>query len=346
MIQVKCTLCSKEFVVAPNRKNRSKNLFCCRKCQLDFQKRESYHSECPVCNKSITTKASHARKIKGSICCSRTCRWEYLKTHYLGKNNPNNKYNYLELIFQKRLDSIKKRSEDNNIAFDLDLKYLLEAYNNQQGQCYYTSIPMQLKTLNFSGQADLDVISVDRIIPKLGYTKGNIVLCCNAINKLKGNASIEDFNSFLHFVVNKNNEVCRIKVKKSSPKSKMPMRVKLGDIGYDLFVDRWEDLGSLVKIYTGISVQPEIGWYLEIYPRSSIYKKGLILANSVGIIDNNYRGEICAFFHKAEDYKEPVIGERLLQAIPKRYAIVEFKEVQDLDDSERGEGGFGSTGMK
>lgn len=175
--------------------------------------------------------------------------------------------------------------------------------------------------------------------------KGNIVLCCNGINKLKGSATVEDFYDFLHFVVAKNNESCKVNVKKLSETAKVPTRINIGDVGYDLFVDKWEELGDgTIKIYTGIAISPQIGWYFELVPRSSIYKKGMCLANSIGIIDNGYQGEICAIFLKTREYKEPIIGERLLQIIPHRYTIVEINEVDSFEESDRSSDGFGSTG--
>lgn len=117
-----------------------------------------------------------------------------------------------------------------------------------------------------------------------------------------------------------------------------------GNVGIDLYVTSVEDCGQYYKIDTGIAIQPPEGYYFDVVPRSSIYKKGLILANSIGIIDQSYRGTIKAMFLKTPNCEAPVVGERLLQLIPRENLLVEFEEVSELDNSERGDKGFGSSG--
>lgn len=116
------------------------------------------------------------------------------------------------------------------------------------------------------------------------------------------------------------------------------------NVGIDLYVTQVKDCGQYYKIDTGTAIQPPEGYYFDVVPRSSIYKKGLILANSIGIIDQSYRGTIKAMFIKTPNCQPPVIGERLLQLIPRENLLVEFEEVSELDSSERGDKGFGSTG--
>lgn len=134
------------------------------------------------------------------------------------------------------------------------------------------------------------------------------------------------------------------KVKLLDENMSLPFKKDYNDAGYDLSVSRLEDCGNYIKVYTGISIEPELGFYFMMVPRSSIYKKGLFLANSCAIIDNGYRGEIIGIFYKSNSYKLPEIGERVLQLIPQRQIQVEFVEANELSDTNRGEGGFGSTG--
>lgn len=103
-----------------------------------------------------------------------------------------------------------------------------------------------------------------------------------------------------------------------------------------------------VLIHTGISMEIPTGYVGLIYARSGLAtKNGLAPANKVGVIDSDYRGEImvCLYNHSN---KSQIIsnGERIAQIVITPYEKVMFKEVEELTDTRRGEGGFGSTGMK
>jgi dUTP pyrophosphatase len=92
-------------------------------------------------------------------------------------------------------------------------------------------------------------------------------------------------------------------------------------------------------------VQPAFGWYFDVVPRSSISKSGYMLANSVGVIDRGYTGEILVPLIKidpsAPDLKLPA---RLVQMIPRQIIAAELVEVEAFDETVRGSSGFGSTG--
>lgn len=146
------------------------------------------------------------------------------------------------------------------------------------------------------------------------------------------------------------------KVKRLTPTAKMPEKTHLNDTGYDIFADRVEDKGSQIKVYTGIAIQPPPPYYIEIFPRSSICKKHLQLANSVAIIDYDYRGEIVLVFNKLPQYamsdcspslgydSRIDIGEKIAQMVVRWRFDADFVEVNELEDSNRGSGAFGSTG--
>ena len=134
------------------------------------------------------------------------------------------------------------------------------------------------------------------------------------------------------------------KVKKLYPDSQLPTQGHPGDAGYDIYVHRVEDKGSYYKVYSGIAVEPASGYYFEIFPRSSIYKKECFVSNSAGIIDSQYRGELIGILYK-RDMAAPIKkGERLLQMIARKQIQVDWEEVEELTDTSRGDGGFGSTG--
>ena len=123
-----------------------------------------------------------------------------------------------------------------------------------------------------------------------------------------------------------------------------------GAAGIDLLCDLEEPIvikpKETAKLTTNLKVEIPKGHFGAIYPRSSTgYKKNLMLLNTVGIIDCDYRGVIGIAFYNYGD-EEIVVndGDRLVQMIIQPYAKVNIKESKELSETIRGEGGFGSTG--
>tara|TARA_B100002052_G_scaffold298156_1_gene330788 strand:- start:752 stop:1189 length:438 start_codon:yes stop_codon:yes gene_type:complete len=120
-----------------------------------------------------------------------------------------------------------------------------------------------------------------------------------------------------------------------------------GDSGLDLYVleDLNFDAFETKKIKLGISCETEDGKSYFLFPRSSISKTPLRMANSIGLIDAGYRGEIMAVCDNIKNYSYQIKkGERLFQLVSNDLSEIEFKIVDSLSDSSRGKGGFGSTG--
>jgi dUTP pyrophosphatase len=304
---------------------------------------------CATCNKVLNLKPFHKKRFKGPFCCSKDCRGQLLRSVYRGNSNPNYKYkDGIEKALAYRCKDVERRALKNSIRFDLDPQFLYDLYLKQNGLCHYSGIPMKISTDSFKtkGQADVDVLSVDKVYPNLGYTKGNIVLCCSGVNKLKGSTDPLEVQVFLSAIGLRSFGTCKIKFKKVRENASPPFRAKLGDGGHDLAASFIEDLGDQVKVYTGIAVEPSEGWVLLAMPRSSIVKSGFRLSNSVGLIDNQYRGEIVAIFDKKNPKAVINIGDRIIQLVPMRVPFIELEEVTELSETERGTGGFGSTGQK
>ena len=133
-----------------------------------------------------------------------------------------------------------------------------------------------------------------------------------------------------------------VKIKKVREKAVIPKYAKSGDAGLDLTaVDRKVE-GHWITYYTGLAMEIQPGYVGLLFPRSSVYKTEQRLANSVGVIDSGYRGEIMMKYSRSiNQYK---IGDRVGQLIIMPYPDVKFKEVKELSDTNRGTGGFGSTG--
>lgn len=120
--------------------------------------------------------------------------------------------------------------------------------------------------------------------------------------------------------------------------------------GIDLYCKTKEDIsikpGETVKINTGLKVEIPEGYFGAVYPRSSTgVKKQLMLANTLGVIDSDYRGELMMFFYNYGNTDQVIKnGDRLAQLVIQPYLRCQIEEVEELSESERNEGGFGSTG--
>lgn len=137
-----------------------------------------------------------------------------------------------------------------------------------------------------------------------------------------------------------------IKIKKLHTNAEIPKYAKPGDAGMDLVAVSEESLGNgKIKYGTGLAIEIPKGHVGLLFPRSSVFKTSFQLANSVGVIDSEYRGEISLIFkYTGGDGPVYEIGDRIGQLIILPYPKINFEEVEDLSKSERGQGGFGSTG--
>jgi len=136
----------------------------------------------------------------------------------------------------------------------------------------------------------------------------------------------------------------QVRIKKLNENAVIPTYAKGGDGGMDLVITTIKGETKYDITYGfGISMEIPEGFVGLVFPRSSIRKTDLVLSNSVGVIDSGYRGEIQATF-KRIGLNKYEIGDRGAQIIIIPHPPIEFKEVDELTNTERGEGGFGSTG--
>ena len=142
-----------------------------------------------------------------------------------------------------------------------------------------------------------------------------------------------------------------IKIKKLRENAKIPKRATNGSAGMDLYACIDEPItlapGQLAVVPTGIAIAlPGNSCAAFLYARSGLgVKHGICLSNGVGVIDSDYRGEICAGLCNVSDKPytiEP--DERVCQMVIAPVLTPDVVEVSELDDTDRGEGGFGSTG--
>lgn len=169
----------------------------------------------------------------------------------------------------------------------------------------------------------------------------------------------------------------KVRIKRLHKDAIVPQYAKKGDAGMDLTaVDYYYDLEGNIVYRTGLAIEIPEGYVGLIFPRSSICKRDINLTNAVGVIDSGYRGEIIMKFKpslcfhpneytdylasdKFDDYDGVYIpyderipikphtynyGERIGQIIIIPYPQIEFEEVEELTKTDRGDGGFGSSG--
>ena len=169
-------------------------------------------------------------------------------------------------------------------------------------------------------------------------------------NKIIYNPSIKSMSD-----IRMNSNTINVKIKKTHPEAVIPKYAKPGDAGVDLYcVSRHtEKTGKMnydknIVYDTGIAVEIPEGYVGLIFARSSISKYNIWLRNAVGVIDSGYRGNIILKFgyYNGVDTNQYEVGDRVGQLIIMPYPSVNFEEVEELTDSVRGNGGFGSTGEK
>ena len=143
-----------------------------------------------------------------------------------------------------------------------------------------------------------------------------------------------------------NQHIYPLRIKKLVPEAKIPSKATIEAAGYDIYALENCTVPKQGKLLvaTGISMAIPVGYYGRVAPRSGLAVKNFIDVGA-GVIDSDYRGEVkvLLFNFNVEDF-EIKSGDRIAQLIIERVCPTEILEVEDLDATDRGEGGFGSTG--
>jgi deoxyuridine 5'-triphosphate nucleotidohydrolase len=205
------------------------------------------------------------------------------------------------------------------------------------------------------------LLVTDNLKPIFNIIIENYIIDCDTNNIYNTNNKndvvfIKDNISFINRIYNKYNELTihfnnynpTLKVYKTDENAVIPAKAFEDDAGYDLtIIKKIKDFNSKTSLYdTGIKIEIEEGYYTEIVPRSSISKSGYMLANSIGIIDNNYRGNLMIALTKICDYTPEIeLPFKCCQLIIRKQISANLFEVKsdDFTETERNEGGFGST---
>lgn len=142
-----------------------------------------------------------------------------------------------------------------------------------------------------------------------------------------------------------------IEIKKLSEGARLPERGSDEAAGYDLFADAAREIliepHETVMVHTGVAVAIPSGYFGGVYARSGLSaKEGLRPANCTGVIDSDYRGEIMVALHNdGTQVRNIKPGQKVAQLIIQKYEPAEFVVCEELSDTDRGSGGFGSTGV-
>ena len=141
----------------------------------------------------------------------------------------------------------------------------------------------------------------------------------------------------------------QIRVKRLHPDAKIPKAAKVGDVAFDLYsvIDYELKSGERYAVPTGIAIEIPVGYEGQVRPRSGLaLKDGITVLNTPGTIDSGYRGEVKTIMINHGDISFKITkGMRISQLAIRPVPKVEFIEVDELSDTDRGEGGFGSTGV-
>lgn len=140
-----------------------------------------------------------------------------------------------------------------------------------------------------------------------------------------------------------------IQIKRLDPDLPLPQRAHRGDAGADLYATESVTIapGERILVGTGIALALPLGTVGLIHPRSGMAaRQGLSIVNAPGTVDADYRGEIKVCLINLDPREDIVItrGDRIAQLVVQRVELVDFEEVDDLDQTVRGTGGHGSTG--
>ncbi len=142
-----------------------------------------------------------------------------------------------------------------------------------------------------------------------------------------------------------------LKIKKLAENAVIPTYGSEYAAGADLYSCEGELTfapGETKMVHTGLAMQIPVGYVGLVYARSGIAsKRGLAPANKVGVVDSDYRGEVMVALHNHSSESQTIAaGERIAQMVIAPYLTVNYVETDTLDDTDRGTGGFGSTGTK
>jgi dUTP pyrophosphatase len=256
------------------------------------------------------------------------------KIHFENWNN----YTLVEEFGVQNSDYFKYLSFNFDILTSEQMKYVLQGYLDSVHINNFDTLIISKKFLKFFQDfVEIPFEMQDDIILK----------DCNVYDFLNivYENPLNPFYTFQQFSNTINKVNCKIRLVDEN--AVVPSNVRLSDVGYDLTViKKYKQLNDSTALYdTGIQIQVPFGYYIEIVPRSSLSKSGYILANSMGIIDNSYRGNLYVALAKiSSDASDISFPFKCCQLILRRQHFMNIVvQTDELSETHRNDGGFGST---
>lgn len=307
-----------------------------------------FNATCPICKTDFHVKPSHLKRFK-QVCCSRECSKALRSIRMTGCGN-----HQFGLTGDKNASfkgyEIKRK---NNRQVDIMVYVPDHPYANEYGRVKKHRLIVEQHHDMFDDKF-FEIVNGKKYLKK-----------CFFVHHIDGNHGNNNVNNLavlsraehrrVHNLMSpqtrdaKSGRFCKcirtlVKVKRISKTAKMPFLATVGSAGFDLYADRIEKTDQFVRYYTGVAVQIPAGYFGMLVPRSSVVNMGLLMGNSVGIIDSDYVGELSAVFYLRSDCKIYNVGDRIGQLVIIPIPAVKFVEVDELSETERGAGGYGSTG--
>lgn len=336
-IVVKCTRCGEIFT------RERRNLHQLHACVTHKTRHDGVKLKwCNKCQKFLTYECFNNNRARydglSSLCKSCMPRQKWPTDRKKSKPKKKNLKDWMDIFIKNKIN----RCKNSGIAFELDLDYCLDMWNNQNGLCFYTDIPMTFGKKLFSA-------SLDRIDSSLGYVDGNVVWCCIGINYCKNNSPIDEFKTS-HTLMRKAAYAIRSEIKFLHEDAQEPRRTRATDAGYDIssIEDAIIEPHGTANIQTGIALAVPPGFYYTVDGRSSMAMNGVIPFR--GIIDSGYSGPLMVALMNFSDIPYEIHkGDRIAQVILHKQYDMDMTVIEDFSPEyssrgDDGQAGFGSTG--
>lgn len=303
-------------------------------------------SFCSNCGLPITGKPSYFERVK-QPSCSKACHIAICQKRMTGKNNHQyGKKGHLNASFKQGLTRQRNNNQIDYWVYQPD-----HPFANINGRVKYHRFVVEQNNLSFNPDVFIWLNNKPYLKPELvvhhidGDHDNNDISNLQVVTKsehrkIHNKTTPRNRNTRTGRFVKGND----IKFKLLSKNAKKPFQATTGSAGYDLFAAKIEDRGDAVVYYTDIATEIPEGFAGLLLPRSSIVKTGMHLGNSVGLLDRDFRGNISFVFYKREGCQPYNIGDRIGQLLIMPVPEVRYIEADELTETERGAGGYGSTG--
>jgi|GEM_PF-317691 len=334
---VRCLRCGEEF------KREFRNLHQSHACPTHIIREDGTKLKwCNSCCSFLAYEAFTINNIRydnlSSLCKACQCRsHSRKKMHERQKKKRTTPNGWIKWAVTRKKSECKRKG----LEFNIDAQYMIDQYEKQNNTCFYAKTPLKF------GVDDLRSATLERINSSLGYTRGNVVLSCKAMNWAKNSSTESDFLRFLLELLNSLSSYVRLETKIINADGMLPFRKRTSDAGYDLYSS--EDAvippRTIKSIGTGIIISPPEGTYFTIEGRSSVFEAGVTPYR--GIIDATYQGHLFIMLMNNSDIpyeikKHDRIAQLVLHPIIHADFVLvnEFAPIQDgrVDD------GWGSSG--